>query len=46
MTSSENENVGAITCPINKIESNSELPSNFHLKVSLNSPGIEEENYI
>lgn len=41
-----NSKVGAITCPIKRMERSSEDPSSFHLKVSLNSPGIEEEKVI
>jgi len=41
-----NSKVGAITCPIKRIESSSELPSSFHLNVSLNSPGMLDEKVI
>lgn len=38
----ENLKVGAITCPKHKRDSKSVDPSNLNLKVSLNSPGIED----
>lgn len=42
--SGENLNLGAVTCPKHVKDNNSVDPSNLHLKVSLNSPGIVEQN--